>query len=162
MATINIQALTADQQPHVRELVRERWGAETVVAHETIYQPHTLPGFVAVEGTSWLGLLTYQIVGAACEIVTLESLIEGRGVGSALIAAVQAAAVRARCRRLWLITTNDNLNALRFYQKRGFVLVGVHREAVMRARRLKPEIPLIGDHGIPIRDELELEMLLPG
>jgi hypothetical protein len=52
------------------------------------------------------------------------------------------------------------MNALRFYQKRGFVLVAVHRNALEQSRKLKPEIPLIGDDEIPLRDEIELEMML--
>ncbi|MBK9123270.1 MAG: GNAT family N-acetyltransferase, partial [Chloroflexi bacterium] len=62
--------------------------------------------------------------------------------------------------RLWLITTNDNLDALRFYQKRGWHLVAVHRDALNESRRLKPQIPIIGMDGIPLRDEIELEMTL--
>jgi Acetyltransferase (GNAT) family len=66
----------------------------------------------------------------------------------------------AGCRRVWLITTNDNLRALRFYQRRGFRLVAVHPDALARSRELKPSIPEIGLDGIPLRDELELELLL--
>ncbi len=77
-----------------------------------------------------------------------------------LIEAVKQAAVSAGCRRLWLITTNDNLHALRFYQKRGFRLVAVYPNALEESRRLKPEIPLVGLDGIPLRDELELELAL--
>jgi hypothetical protein len=61
-----------------------------------------------------------------------------------------------------LVTTNDNLNALRFYQKRGFVLVAVHRNALEVSRKLKPEIPLVGMDSIPLRDEIELEMMVDG
>ena len=91
------------------------------------------------------------IAGDACEIVTLDSLIEGQGIGTTLIEAVKAAAEAAGCRRLWLVTTNDNLHTLGFYQKRGFRLVAVHPGAVDAERRLKPEIPLIGNDGIPIQ-----------
>ena len=98
---------------------------------------------------------------ATREVVTLDSLRPGRGIGTALIEAVKSAASAAGCRRLWLITTNDNLHALGFYQKRGFRLVAVHPGAVDAARRLKPEIPLNGNDGIPIRDEIELEIVLP-
>ena len=60
--------------------------------------------------------------------------------------------------RLWVITTNDNIDALRFYQRRGFCLVRVYRGAVDRSRAsLKPEIPAVGAYGIPLRDEIELE-----
>jgi RimJ/RimL family protein N-acetyltransferase len=105
-------------------------------------------------------LVTYRIVAKECEIVTLDSLQTGMGIGTALLDAVEQAAQQARCRRIWLITTNDNLTALRFYQKRGFSLVAVHRGAVEQARRLKPEIPACGQYGIPIQDEIELELLL--
>lgn len=84
-----------------------------------------------------------------------------RGAGTALIEEVERIALNAGCRRLWLITTNDNIEGLRFYQRRGFRLVELHAGAVDRSREsLKPEIPAIGEHGIPIRDELELEKLL--
>ena len=77
-----------------------------------------------------------------------------------LIDAVKEIAAAAGCKRIWLITTNDNTAALRFYQKYGLALVAVHRNAVEASRRLKPEIPLTGNDGIPIRDEIELEMVL--
>ena len=140
--------------------VAEHWGAEIVVAHGTLYHPAELPGFVAELDGKAAGLVTFHIAGDACEIVTLDSLHPGQGIGTALIEAVKAAAGAAGCRRLWLITTNDNLHALGFYQKRGFRLVAVHPGAVNEARKLKPEIPLIGNDGIPIRDEIELEIVL--
>jgi GNAT superfamily N-acetyltransferase len=117
------------------------------------------PGFVAEEGDDWLGYAGYQIFGPAMEIVALESHAPGQGVGAALVAACVGVADKAGLSRVWLITTNDNIDALRFYQRRGFVLVAVHRDAITTARReLKPEIGLVGEHGIPIRDEIELEL----
>jgi N-acetylglutamate synthase-like GNAT family acetyltransferase len=107
-----------------------------------------------------VGLVTYSIEGEACEIVSLDSLAENQGIGTALVQAVGTAARQAGCRRLWLITTNDNTPALRWYQKRGFRLAALHRGAVDQSRRVKPEIPLTGLDGIPIHDELELEILL--
>jgi GNAT superfamily N-acetyltransferase len=107
-----------------------------------------------------VGLVTYNIVDDSCEIVTLNSTYPSSGIGTALVEAVRDIAIKSACKRLWLITTNDNLNALRFYQKRSFVLVAVHRNALELSRKLKPEIPMIGNHGIPLRDEIELEMML--
>ena len=137
----------------------EQWGAEVVVAHGTIYEPHKLPGFVVTHAAQEqpIGLITYQLQGHQCEIVTLDSLQERQGIGSALIEAVKDAARQSACERTWLITTNDNLKALRFYQKRGFTLAALHRNAIEQARQLKPQIPVIGEDGIPIRDEIELE-----
>jgi len=107
-------------------------------------------------------LVTYRINGNKCEIVTLNCLVEGAGIGSALIDTVREMAISAHCKRLWLITTNDNTKALRFYQKRGFSLVAIYPNALEQSRQLKPEIPLVGNDGIPIRDEIELEFSLSG
>jgi N-acetylglutamate synthase-like GNAT family acetyltransferase len=117
---------------------------------------------VAEDTANWIGLVTYHIVDDACEIVSLDSLRPGIGIGTALLDAVAQAARAEECRRVWLVTTNDNLDALGFYQKRGFSLVAVHRCSVERARVLKPEIPLVGQGGIPLRDAIELELLLSG
>jgi len=117
------------------------------------------PGFYAEANGQWLGYATYHAQGPALEITSLEALKHGSGIGGALLAACVDAARDLRVSRLWLITTNDNTEALRFYQRRGFVIVAVHRDAVTRARaELKPEIPLTGSDGIPIRDEIELEL----
>jgi ribosomal protein S18 acetylase RimI-like enzyme len=91
--------------------------------------------------------------------VTLNSLAEGRGVGRALLDAVREEARRQNCERLWLVTTNDNTRALRLYQRWGLRLTALRPGAVDESRRrLKPEISQTGSDGIPIRDELELEL----
>jgi GNAT superfamily N-acetyltransferase len=113
-----------------------------------------------VQGEDRVGLITYRFGADDCEIVTFNSLIEGQGIGTALIDAVKAVAVEENCTRMWLITTNDNMQALRYYQKRGFRLVAVYPSALDESRKIKPEIPLFGKDGIPLRDEIELEMSL--
>jgi ribosomal protein S18 acetylase RimI-like enzyme len=152
-----IRPVAASDRDWVREVTIAEWGSEIVVVHGDVLRPGELPGFVAWIDGERAGLLTYEVRDGALEIVTLNSWREGSGVGTALCAAAEAEARRAGCRRLWLITTNDNLEALGFDQRRGFALVAVHREAVTRSRRIKPEIPRIGARGIPIRDEIELE-----
>jgi GNAT superfamily N-acetyltransferase len=131
-----------------------------MVSRGRVHDLERLPGVVAFLDGAPVGFATYHIEGRSCELTTINSVVEGRGVGSALIAEVTARATSDGCRRLWLITTNDNTAALRWYQKRGFVLVALHRDEIERSRRLKPSIPLLGMDGIPIRDELELEVLL--
>jgi ribosomal protein S18 acetylase RimI-like enzyme len=158
--TVVIRALEPNDQDWAVQFVADRWGANIVIAHGAIYHPHTLPGFVAIDKDERVGLVTYRVEDDRCEIVTIDSTRPVRGIGTALIEAVKESAHRAGCKRLWLTTTNDNLNALRFYQKRGFALVAVHRHAVDEARRIKPDIPMIGNDGIPLRDEIELEMML--
>jgi ribosomal protein S18 acetylase RimI-like enzyme len=116
---------------------------------------------VAEENRRLVALLTYVVTGADCEVLTLHVDDRRRGLGSTLIAEVKEIARRAGCTRLWVLTTNDNVDALRFYQRRGFRLAAVRAGAVDASRTfLKPEIPAIGAHGIPIRDEIELEQEL--
>jgi len=155
-----IRPIVPKDKRWVEQFITEHWGANSVVVHGVIYYPHELPGFVAIQDELSIGLITYHIADRSCEIVSLDSTQPGIGVGTALVAAVKEKAQKSGCTRLWLITTNDNLDALGFYQKRGFVLVKIHRNAVERARKLKPSIPLYGIESIPIRDEIELEMLI--
>jgi GNAT superfamily N-acetyltransferase len=159
MSGFFIRPLASQDREWVRQFIAEHWGAEFVVAHGRIYSPHELEGFVAVREAKILGLITYSVSNGECEIVTLNSVHPGMGIGTALMEAVQKVALDFRCKRLWLITTNDNLNSLRFYQKRGFVMVAIHRNAIEKSRQLK-NIPLLGADDIPIRDEIELEMML--
>ena len=156
-----VRTLEEGDRGWVGQLLRKHWGSTRVVTRGRIHEADRLPGFVAVQAGQRVGLLTYRIEDDQCEVVSLNSLVQGAGIGSALLEAVKAAAASAGCRRLWLITTNDNMAAVRFYQKRGFVLVAVHRNALEQSRKLKPEIALIGIDGIPLRDEIELEMPLP-
>jgi len=158
---IQIRPTTASDSEQIREFTREQWADEFVVAHGAIYYPDQLPGFIVKDemGTI-LGLATYTLNPPNCELVTLNAEPTGKGVGTALVSAVVDAAKKAQCTRLWLITTNDSVDALAFYQKHGFHLVAVHPDALDVSRKLKPSIPLIASNGIPLRDEIELEMTL--
>lgn len=131
-----------------------------MVTRGNVYRPEQLEGFVIEDGDEWVGLLSFIIKDNELEVTSLDSLREGEGIGSKLLnQAVEEARAR-QCGRIFLITTNDNLNALGFYQRRGFELVQVHRKALDETRRLKPGIPLNGRNNIPLRDEIELEMIL--
>ena len=98
--------------------------------------------------------------GSAYEVLSLCPAEPGHGVGRALMERCFADAQARGCRRVWLITTNDNVEALGFYQHVGMDLCALHRAAVTHGRKLKPSIPIIGAGGIPIRHELELELVL--
>lgn len=116
-------------------------------------------GREAIDGEKVVGLATYEMNNYQCELITFNSFLPGFGIGSRLIECVEETARNAGCSRLWLITTNDNSNAIEFYQKRGFSLVAVHRNALHRTRKIKPELPEIGMNGIPFRDEIEMEFV---
>jgi ribosomal protein S18 acetylase RimI-like enzyme len=143
----------------IEQLTREYWGDERVVVHGDVFRPADLPGLIAQDQDQKpVGLLTYQPRGLTWELVTLNSLEEGRGLGSALLEAFIVVAQKADCRVIRLTTTNDNQKALDFYQKRGFRITTKRPGAVEKARSIKPSIPEYSQDGIPIRDELDLEL----
>lgn len=158
--SLHVRITEQSDQPWIVTLVKEHWGSQRVVSKGVVHDVLNLPGFLALYSGERVGLLTYLLKNGEMEIVTLDSLVERIGVGTALISNAKQFANQAGCHRIWVITTNDNIPAVRFYQKRGFHLVAVHRNAVEYSRILKPEIPPIGLDGIPLRDEIELELIL--
>jgi len=138
----------------------EAWGSGRIVTRGRLHDANRQPALVAESAGRPAGLLTYRTEGAECELLTLNSILKRRGVASALIECLVVVARDAACRRIWLVTSNDNTPALRFYQRRGFRLVAIHRGAIAAARALKPGIPAVGIDGIPLCDEIELELLI--
>jgi GNAT superfamily N-acetyltransferase len=155
-----IRPVRDDERERVAAQLAERWGSPVVVSRGIRHDLRELPTLVAEEDGDIVGIVTYAPGSDDAEITSLDALRPDHGVGTALLDAVIDVALGAGWRRLWLVTTNDNTHALRFYQRRGWQLVAVHRDAIDDARRLKPEIPARGDDDIPIRHELELELLL--
>jgi ribosomal protein S18 acetylase RimI-like enzyme len=141
-------------------LVPRLWGSEVVAVHGTMFRPAELAGFVAERAGRLIGLLSYDIAGDMLEIVTLNAIERRVGIGTMLVDAAIGVARRSGCREIRLTTTNDNIDALRFYQRRGFRLAELRPGAVDRARREKPEIPRTGEYGIPLRDEIDLMLLV--
>jgi ribosomal protein S18 acetylase RimI-like enzyme len=157
---LEIRPILLEDREWISQILTQNWGAHIVISRGQMHDASKLPGFIAMHQGARAGLITYRIDGNGCEIVTLDSWQENIGVGTNLIEAVKQEALKAGCVRLWLITTNDNLHALRFYQKRDFQLVAVHPNALAESRKIKPSIPETGMHGIPLRDEIELEIQL--
>lgn len=158
-----IVELGPDYRTWANDLLEVEWGGPLIVTRGCVHDTTVAAGFVALDGQEPVGLVTYRVEGAKCELLTLNSLKTSLGIGTALVTAVKETAVSVGCQRLWLVTTNDNMNALSFYQKRGFSLAALHRGALEISRQLKPAIPLLGINDIPLRDELELECMLgPG
>jgi ribosomal protein S18 acetylase RimI-like enzyme len=154
---VDVRPIADTDRPTLASLADRLWGADVVVGHGVLFHPADLPGFLALDGDSVVGVLTYERVdGDTIEVVTIDALTRTRGVGTALLDAMAATATDLGVRRLVLTTTNDNVDALRFYQRRGFHLVALRPGELTRSRELKPRIPLVGEYGIPLTDELEL------
>jgi len=144
----------------IRDLIIKEWGSEMVVSKGKIYNIKNLPGLAAEQNGEIVGHLTYHMENNECEIVTLNSIKTNQGIATNLLEEIKKIAVIKKCKRLWLITTNDNIKVLGFYQRKGFCLKAIYPNAIELSRKLKPEIPMIGNEGIPIRDEIELEIVL--
>jgi ribosomal protein S18 acetylase RimI-like enzyme len=159
---VAVRRLTPSDRGWLAKALRATWGSIRVVSRGRLIEDVTrLPGIIAEAPTGHpIGFALLRFDDDDAEVVVLQSLEQGRGAGTALLDAARADAEHAGCRRVWLVTTNDNLHALRFYQRRGWDWIAMHRDAVVESRRLKPEISLLGADDIPIRHELEFELAL--
>ncbi len=144
----------------VVDFITENWGSSIIVTKGKIHRAEELLGYTVISTGEIKALITYDIVDGECEIVCLESSIENQGIGTALIEKVIQTAQNNGCKRVWLITTNDNTKAIRYYQRRGFDMVGLYTNVIQESRRIKPQIPLKGFDDIPILHEIEFQMIL--
>ncbi len=161
-AAVRVRPRTGSDLEYLRSQLTHHWGGTQIWSLGQAFDGERIPSFVAWIGDERVGCVTYAIApgGYQCEVVTLASSRPNTGAATLLLEAVERAARRAGCTRLFLTTTNDNADAVRFYQTRGWRLAALHRGNVDEARKHKPEIPLLGNHGIPVRDEIELELWL--
>jgi GNAT superfamily N-acetyltransferase len=157
---IEIRPIDEQTRKTVVDFITESWGAPIVVTKGKVHSADQLPGFIAYINGQLTGLLTCHIENGECEVVSLDSIIENHGIGTRLLEEVIKKAKDQQCKRVWLITTNDNTGAIRFYQKRGFRLAGIRLNAIEEARKIKPQIPLYGCDNIPILHEIEFEKVL--
>ena len=151
----DIDAVLRDK---VQSIIDESWGAPHMVVNGKLWDTRTMPGYAAVGGGEVLGYALYEFHDGFCEIMALESVAQNIGVSTALIERVKQTAKSNHVSKIILATTNDNTHAIRFYQRRGFTVREVRLGVMEAARQLKPSIPLIGEDGIPLRDEIEFEI----
>ena len=157
---MTIKAIDDATRKSLEGLLTEEWGGPLIVTRGQVHDLRLVPGFVVSEEDELKGVVFYHIDDSECEIVLLEALEQHRGFGSALVERVVKEARERGCVRVWLITTNDNAHAIRYYQRHGFALKAVHIDALKKSRELKPQIPLTGMDDIPLLHEFEFEMRL--
>lgn len=149
-----IRAVEDADRPAVTRLLMDRWATPDILIEGVMIDASALPGFLAEDNGELVGLVTLIKRETEWEILTLDSLSRWAGTGTQLLDAVVQDARRQGLTRLMVRTSNDNLDAFRFYQRRGFRLERVVPGVIDAERRLKPEIPLIGEYGIPLHDEI--------
>jgi len=154
---MNIRPINPSDIPAIHQAVEALWGSHIIVVHLEQYNCDELPGFTAIIDEELVGFLHYEIRETICEVLTLAALIEGQGIGTALMSAIERFAAENQCTHLQVATTNDNLHAIAFYQHRGFQIKKIFPGRIDQARKIKPTLPMIGENGIPIQDEILLE-----
>jgi len=156
----NPEPINESTRQKVTNFIAEYWHGTDMLIRGKIIDMTKVDGFVIFDDGTIIGLITYLVKGGVLEITSLDSLISNRGTGTMLLNIVINMAKQNGYKRIQLLTTNDNINAIRFYQKRGFELVGMNCGAIDREREKKPQIPLIGQNGIPLHHEIEFAMEL--
>ncbi len=159
-STIRIRPATAADKPFIRAELRKWWGDETVVVRGEIYHPADYEGLIAEWNNAEAGLILLRFESELCEIMSLSTSDESPPIGSELVDAAIEMAREKGARKMIVVTTNDNISALRFYQQLGFTIREWRMNAVERSRAIKPKIPREGNYHIPIRDEIELELII--
>jgi ribosomal protein S18 acetylase RimI-like enzyme len=157
MNDFSIREVKENDKKWIIQLMEDQWASTLIISRGIVHNTENLPGLIAIQNKKRVGLLTYNVKDYDCEIVSLNSIKKRVGIGSALIQRMIEIAIKRGCKRIWVITTNDNTEALRFYQMRGFKIKAVYFDAIKKSRELKPELPLLGIDDIEIKDEIELE-----
>ncbi len=151
------QVQDADREA-VAQFIERHWRSRVVMSRGRVFHPHEEEGILERRDDEIAGLLTYRIDDEGLEILTLNSVLEGQGIGSSLMLDAIEEARRRKCHRIWLTTTNDNLRVIGFYQRLGFRMVAINLGVVDEARKVKPQIPEVGYRGIPIHDEVVMDL----
>ncbi|MBO4377679.1 MAG: GNAT family N-acetyltransferase [Clostridia bacterium] len=157
---MELKRLEELDRARVNAFLISRWFSLEMLVHGETIDLSNVQGKAILESEEIIGMITWRTLDDALEILSLDSLHEGQGIGTILLEQAVAEAKKQRLRRLVLTTTNDALRALRFYQRRGFDLLCLRRGAVDEARKKKPQIPLTGENGIPLHHEIDLERIL--
>lgn len=142
------------------ELLRLRWSDGSIFVRGRLITPPDVEAFGAYHDNKLQGVATWRIEDGSLYLLTLNNITDRRGVGEALLARMLDLAREKKLPHLRVIISNDNVGAFRFYQKRGFRIIAVHVGVVDMMRKMKPSIPEIGSEGIPMRDEIEMEIAL--
>ena len=150
--------VTQDDRAWIAEAITAEFASTRLVSRGRVIEDASmLDGFVVENDGRPIGCALWLEIDGDAELAVIVTTYRGAGAGTVLLDAVVEYARAHAWKRLWLITTNDNTDALRLYQRAGWDWVAWHRDGVTNARSLKPELPKVGAHDIPIRHEIELE-----
>ena len=154
-----VRELTSDDRGWLIAHLNADWGGPLQARAGELIDVSRLPGYVAIGDVGQpVGVLLFRAEGDDLEVALVHAFDQWLGTGTALMECFTTVARSRDWHRVWLVTTNDNVDAIRFYQRRGWRLTSMRPGAVDQARdTLKRSIPEQGQHDIPMRDEFELE-----
>jgi ribosomal protein S18 acetylase RimI-like enzyme len=137
-------------------LFRRDFGRATVIGFGDSMVIEDCPMLVAEMRGELAGALAYRLLPDALHIVALatDPMWQRSGVATHLEGEATFIAQRHGVSRLLFATTNDNLPALYFYQRRGWTITGVVIGGMLEHFGGQPGV---GFSGIPVRDEIRLE-----
>jgi ribosomal protein S18 acetylase RimI-like enzyme len=157
---VKIRLKNRNDNDRISSYLKNNWSGDFLISKGKCHSCDELQGLIAEGDYSINGICLYTIVDSELEVVLIESFEENKGIGSLLMKEIESIAIENEIKKIWIVTTNDNINAIRFYLKKGYSFRKISRNALENYRKVKPGIPLIGYYGIPIMDELEFEKTL--
>lgn len=160
MSNIIIKTISPDCAIWLKGIIEKEWGGNPLLVRGLSYYPDQLPGLIAFDGDTRIGFLSYEMRDDVCEIIAFEVFSKFSGIGTKMLNVLIDICRQKNCRQIYLMTTNDNMDALRFYQRRGFCITAIHVDSMRKSRAIKSTIPMTGDFGIPLRDEIDLVLIL--
>ena len=158
-ATVEYVEKTPKHNSAVSEIIKT-WGSDIIVTRGIKYSAKDLEGILVYDNKKIIGLGLYNIADKDCEIILLETFVQNKGIGTQILEKIKEIARSKKCNRIWLITTNDNIDSMKFYQRRGFHFSNIYVNGFEVTRKIKGEGPELGNYDIPIRDEIEFEMTI--
>ena len=151
---VAVRDAEAHDRAAIEEICDRVWGETDIDAFGRTFDVLAEDNIVAEVEGEFAGMISLALDRGELAIVILSVYPEhqGAGIGAAL---VEKAVERASARNLQLVkaeTTNDDIPALYFYQRHGFVLYEIDAGAVTDHHGAV----LPGFAGIPVRDAVRL------
>jgi ribosomal protein S18 acetylase RimI-like enzyme len=158
MPPVMVREATDSDRAAARELFQRDFGRTRIVAFGEVMDIESMPALVAVLYAEPSGALAYRLLGDSLHIVALatDPMWQRSGVGGYLVAEAELIARKLKLGRIVVATTNDNLPALHFYQRRGYRMTELVASSVVAHTHQE----IAGFAGIPVRDEIRLEKRL--
>lgn len=154
MEIVHIGDLCSIEKDSIMAKIKTNWGSTSIVYSGMVYDLNTLKGIALKNNDIIVSILFYQVINKELNIILLESFVKRKGFGRIILQKIKEISKGNKYKRIIVTTTNDNIDAIKFYQLNEFDIIEVKFNAVDLSRKIKPEIPSVGNYGIKIKHEL--------